>query len=282
MSALRLVSPRAVSDLSAAVPGVWHADMLGAGPLATQASGHALLDAQLPGGGWPRGALSEVLQPQPGLLEWALVLPALAQASQQRSAATVLVAPPGEPFGPALQAGGLTPRNLCVVHASDAASALWAAEQALRCRDVLAVLAWLPQASPAALRRLQLAAARLQQLLWVFRPSGAACAQASPAFLRLQLQPGGNEAAAVPGMQVKILKRRGPPLAQALQLPAGPGVLAQALAAQAARRQAMQQAAEAWLASRQASASPTVSAKTDSIPVEPAHAMARIALALAR
>ncbi|PJI97777.1 protein ImuA [Acidovorax sp. 69] len=250
MSALRL-SLRVASDLPAVVPGVWHADTLGMGLHPAQPTGYALLDTQLPGGGWPVGALSEVLQPSAGLHEWQLVLPALAQATAQRAGTVVAVAPPCEPFGPALTAKGLSAQRLCMVRADNAKAALWAAEQALRCRDVLAVMAWLPQAQPAALRRLQLAAAQQQQLLWVFRPASAAL-QASPALLRLQVQglalPG--DASASPGMQVHILKRRGPHLAQGLDLPACHPQLAQALTAQAERRRAAQMAVHATVMHR--------------------------------
>lgn len=251
MPALRIAPRRAASDLPLAVQGVWHADSLGVGLQGAQPTGYAQLDEQLPGGGWPVGALSEVLQPLPGLHEWQLVLPALAQAVQARAGAVVGVAPPYEPFGPVLQARGLAAQRLCLVQAQGA-SALWAAEQALRCRDVLAVMAWLPQVQPAALRRLQLAAAQQQQLLWVFRPVAAA-SQASPALLRLQVQtpapasmPGQGAqggAAAFPAMQVNILKRRGPPLVQDLHLPACHPRLALELAAQATRKLAAQQAA---------------------------------------
>ena len=251
MSALPIPRRMVASDLPFAVPGVWHADSLGASLQQTQPSGYALLDEQLPGGGWPVGALSEVLQPLPGLHEWQLVLPALAQAMAARTGAVVGVAPPYEPFGPVLQARGLTAQRLCLVQA-EGASALWAAEQALRCRDVLAVIAWLPQVQPAALRRLQLAAAQLHQLLWVFRPVSAA-PQASPALLRLQVQTpmpgtvqkqaGAGDAAAFPAMQVQILKRRGPPLVQDLYLPGCHPRLAQELSAQAARRRALHEAA---------------------------------------
>lgn len=244
-------SLRVAFDLPSAVPGVWHADALGAGQQKVLPTGFAPLDAQLPGGGWPVGALSEVLQPLAGLHEWQLVLPALAQATALRMGSVVLVAPPCEPFGQALQAQGLSAERLCLVRADSAKSALWAAEQALRCRDVMAVLAWLPQAQPAALRRLQLAAAQQQQLLWVFRPDNAA-PQASPALLRLLVQglamPG--ETAAPPGMQVQILKRRGPPLVQGLDLPGCHPRLAQVLLAQAERRRAAQEVASALVASR--------------------------------
>ena len=42
---------------------VWQADALAGAPARVLATGDALLDAQLPGGGWPLGALTEVLQP---------------------------------------------------------------------------------------------------------------------------------------------------------------------------------------------------------------------------
>ena len=286
------LSLRIAPDLPSAVPGVWHADALGAGPQAAQPTGHALLDAQLPGGGWPVGALCEVLQPLAGLHEWQLVLPALAQATARRTGAVVAVAPPCEPFGPALKAQGLPPERLCVVRASSARAAFWAAEQALRCHGVLAVMAWLPQAPAAALRRLQLAAAQQQQLLWVFRPVSAA-PQASPALLRLQVQglqvlglPAGASTSAAPGLQVQILKRRGPPLVQALDLPGCHPRLAQALAAQAERRHAAQVVARAMVARYNAAA---LGGQAAPMRPEPAvvalqgrgHALDRIAAAMA-
>lgn len=285
-------SLRVAFDLPSAVPGVWHADALGAGLQSAQPTGFVQLDAQLPGGGWPVGALSEVLQPMAGLHEWQLVLPALAQATARRVGAVVVVAPPCEPFGPALKAQGLSAERLCLVRADSAKAALWAAEQALRCRDVLAVLAWLPQAQPAALRRLQLAATQQQQLLWVFRPVSAA-PQASPALLRLQVQglalPG--DATASPGMQVQILKRRGPPLVQGLDLPGCHPRLAQVLAAQSERRRAAQWIANALVVRRNAAAGLTAPA---ALPVRTAlapgmagperrgHALDRAAVALVR
>ena len=61
MPALRHSLGVVASDLPLTVPGVWHADALGAGQLQVQSTGYGPLDAQLPGGGWPMGALSEVL-----------------------------------------------------------------------------------------------------------------------------------------------------------------------------------------------------------------------------
>ena len=59
---------------------VWRAGELGSATLHTVGTGYARLDQVLPGGGWPQGALTEVLQPQAGWHEWGLVLPALAAA----------------------------------------------------------------------------------------------------------------------------------------------------------------------------------------------------------
>ncbi len=58
---------------------VWCGDTLASLPEATISSGHPELDAELPGGGWPRGNLTEFLVDRGGLGELSLLLPALAQ-----------------------------------------------------------------------------------------------------------------------------------------------------------------------------------------------------------
>ena len=203
---------------------VWRADALGGTPGATLSSGHLALDQVLPGGGWPLDALSEVLQP-PGLHgEWRLLLPVLLRLQQTGSGALVLVGPPHVPFGPALQAQGLAVQRLLWVNPNQMQACLWAAEQALRCAGVLAVLAWLPQAlrvRPEQLRRLQLAAQSYGKPLFAMRPAQAQ-GESSPAVLRLLLaplpgQPAG-QAHGTDGLQLQVLKRRGPPLAEPLQL----------------------------------------------------------------
>ena len=202
---------------------VWRGDALAAPRAQTLPSGDAALDAQLPGGGWPVGALTELLQ-SPGVHnEWRLLLPALAHSG---SGPVVLVAPPYLPFAPALEAQGLQAQRLLWLDAvaGQDAAALWLSEQALRCAAVDAVLAWLPQVRSEQLRRLQWAAAEHHKLLFVLRPN-AAQAQASPAVLRLLL--GLDDGAA---LSVHILKRRGPPLAEPLRLTARPAALLRVLA----------------------------------------------------
>ena len=212
---------------------VWRADALALAPQRTVATGEALLDLHLPGGGWPVGALTELLQ-APGVHnEWRLLAPAMARCG---AGPVVLVAPPHLPFVPALAVQGLAAQRLLCFSlptgptpshrggSAHSASLLWATEQALRCAPVDAVLAWLPQARTEQLRRLHLAAAEHHKLLFVMR-SEQTHQDASPAVLRLQLS---VEADA--RLRVDVLKRRGPPLAEPLHLAARAPVLRQLLA----------------------------------------------------
>ena len=206
---------------------VWRADALARPAGAVLATGHAPLDAQLPGGGWPVGALVEILQAHSGQNEWRLLLPALARSPD---GPVLLVGAPHPPFGPGLTAQGLATERLLWVTAATPAARMWACEQALRCADVAAVLAWLPQARADQLRRLQMAASEHAKLLFVMRPARAR-AESSPAVLRLQvgLEPDSD------ALSIEIFKRRGPPAAQPLCMPARHGRLAALLARSAGR-----------------------------------------------
>ena len=90
-------------------------------------SGFAELDRELPGGGWPAGALSEILCRQEGIGELQLLLPALARLSWA-GRRVVWLAPPHLPYAPALAAAGVDLARLAVVRAPGW-NALWAAEQ---------------------------------------------------------------------------------------------------------------------------------------------------------
>ena len=204
---------------------VWRADALACAAGATVASGHGALDAELPGGGWPLGAISEILQPPGVCQEWRLLLPALTRTCGP----VVLVGPPQVPFGPGLAAQGLDARRLLWVGAVAPAARLWATEQALRCAEVVAVLAWLPQVRTEQLRRLQLAAQTHSKLLFVLRPA-AVQSESSPAVLRLLLVRAPSADVAPDALRVQILKRRGAPLAYTLVLSARPASLAVLLA----------------------------------------------------
>ena len=196
------------------LPNVWRAPELAHASERVVATGHALLDAQLPGGGWPVGNLIEILQSRPGRHAWQLLLPALVGAIDGEAGPIVLVNAPHLPFGPALKAQGLAPSCLLKVQAEQPRAALWSGEQALRCADVVAVMAWLPRCRGAELRRLHLAAAQHDKLLFVFRGVEAR-GESSPARVRIELDESEQ-------LRVHILKRRGPPLAEAIELPSQP------------------------------------------------------------
>ena len=191
-------------------PRIWRGNAL-AGDVPAVPTGFAELDAQLPGGGWPAGGLTELLVSTKGIGELGLLMPALARLTCAGKR-VVWLAPPYLPYAPALAAAGIDLPHLALVRAAGRRDALWAAEQALRAGSCHALLAWLPSPGYAHLRRLALAAEASRAFLTLFRPLQAA-AEPSPACLRLALEP------AEGGLHVHILKRRGAQAAAPLLLP---------------------------------------------------------------
>ena len=183
---------------------VWPGHLLGAAAQRVWPSGHPPLDAELPGGGWPAQAISEVLQHQFGLAEWRLVLPALRQVVAA-GGHVLLIGPPHVPHLPGLAQQGLPAERVIRIEASTPAERLWATEQALLAEGLWAVLSWLPQAQAAQIRRLQVCAGRQAGPVFLFRPDRV-LSEASAAPLRLHLALGPCPHPLV----VRIVKRRGP------------------------------------------------------------------------
>jgi len=216
-------------------PALWRAHQVGQQRGATATSGFAELDAVLPGGGWPARVLTELLLPHAGIGEVRLLAPVLA-AIQQQQRSVILFDPPALPSGWALSACGLDVQQLFVVRSREAARGrapgplpaadiLWALEQSLKSGHVGAVLAWLPARLAAdTLRRLQLAAQAHDGPAFLLRDE-AARLKPSPAPLRLLLRAAGPDE-----LRVQLLKRRGPPLVQALTLALPPVLSAPARA----------------------------------------------------
>ncbi|WP_150555195.1 MULTISPECIES: translesion DNA synthesis-associated protein ImuA [Pandoraea] len=222
-------------SLSSLPAGLWRASELAHCRRAGHRSGFAALDAELPGAGWPHGAVTELLSDRPGIGEWRLLAPVLRDLTQAGQPVMV-IAPPMLPYAPALAGWGIDLRWLSVVvrparKMSGAPKArgerrergggsaraedrdmLWCAEQALKSACCGAVLAWLPAATPEQIRRLQVAAGGGQTLAWVMRPRAAA-ATASAAPLRLGLSVGQGSR-----LGVQFHKRRGPPRLEPLWL----------------------------------------------------------------
>ena len=192
-------------------PDVWRGDQLASAELPTVASGFAALDAELPGGGWARGNLTEVLADGAGQGECILLLPALS-ALQREGRWIILVAPPYALHAPAWISAGIDLARLVVVAPDKARDALWSAEQSLASGAPGAVVCWSAQIDAGQVRRLQVAAAEHDGLAFLFRPCRVA-SESSSASLRLRVS-----AAAQGRLAVEMLKRRGPPCRHPLVL----------------------------------------------------------------
>ena len=195
-------------------------------------TGYAALDRCLPGAGWPRQGLIEILSDQRGIGELRLLLPALAALCRDEGAAGEVyppprpdhagsahvgsahspqdrgsggwiawVSPPFRPYAPSLAAWGIDVGRMLIVNG--AGTTEWAMDQALRSESCSAVLGWANPRDPHALRRLQLAAEASRSLAVLYRPLQAGLTP-SPAVLRLALLGGGTA-----GLQVRIVKSRG-------------------------------------------------------------------------
>lgn len=181
-------------------------------------TGYATLDGCLPGQGWPRQGLIEILSDQRGIGELRLLLPALARlcGPHARGKTTkapkppvevagggclAWVSPPYLPYAPALAQWGIDVGRVLVVHAAGATE--WVMDQALRSEACSAVLGWANPRDPHALRRLQLAAEQSRSLAVLFRPLQTGLTP-SPAVLRLALLGDARQ-----GLQVRVVKSRG-------------------------------------------------------------------------
>jgi len=188
-------------------PAIWSGRS--AARVATLSTGYAELDAALPGGGWPAAGLIEILTARSGIGEMQLLLPLLVRAGRILPPRwSVWVAPPFEPYAPALVAAGVPlPQQLII----RTAQPLWALEQTLLCGGCALVLGWPgPRPAATALRRLQLAAQHAGAPAFLFRSLQEA-SHASAAELRITCEPL-SVATADPDQQsarLQLLKSRG-------------------------------------------------------------------------
>ncbi|MFP6558550.1 translesion DNA synthesis-associated protein ImuA [Paraburkholderia sp. B3] len=219
-AALQLAATHLPSRLQSRI---WQGDQLAHASERTVRSGHAALDALLPGAGWPAGSLTELLVEQGGIGEMRLVAPALRTLTATASQHVLFVAPPWQPYACALKTWGLALDRVIWVRAGEA-EAPWVAEQALRQEGVGAVLLWQAKARADAVRRLQVAAQDSRTLAFLIRPP-AARNQSSPAPLRMVCTPvpppvdanlNRRQWMQLTAVSVDIFKRRGPPPAQPL------------------------------------------------------------------
>ncbi len=132
----------------------------------TVAFGIAEIDSRLPGGGLALGALHEVIADHAGAATGfcAALLARLAAVRAGSGEDRVLwctrphLFDAGMLYGPGLARFGLAPERVVVTECRRDADALWAMEEALRCRRLAAVLGETGNISLTGSRRLQLAA----------------------------------------------------------------------------------------------------------------------------
>jgi cell division inhibitor SulA/protein ImuA len=202
--------PRDASSLDKLLknPRIWRARSQ---PRAEQglSSGYEQFDRHLPGGGWPCAALTEILIEHYGIGELRLLMPALASLCVEDPGARTVepgwiawVAPPFQPYPPALQHWGIDLSRMLIVRPRNDGEILWSAEQALSSGTCSAVLLWPETLDDQASRRLQLAAEKGASWAIAFRPL-AARHEPSAAALRIELAAGSK------GTRLAILKSRG-------------------------------------------------------------------------
>lgn len=191
-------------------PLLWRGKQLSHG-IQTINTGFAHLDNSLPGNGWPRGAVTELIHETYGCGELSLLLPALAWLSQKNHR-IAMIDPPWIPYPSALYGHGIALEKLLLVRTKSKKESLWACEQVVRGIPGGALLAWPDELSFSELRRLQLAAKNSRQSVFLFRAQGAA-KTSSPAELRLQLNADNGDP------EVHILKCRGQRPATAIRIP---------------------------------------------------------------
>lgn len=164
-------------------------------------TGFAALDRLLPGGGWPVGALTEILAEDEDAAALRMTMPALARLSHTPRW-LAWIAPPHIPYAPALVDMGIDLSKVLLVRPRVHGDRLWALEQALRSGTCSAVLAWPGRLDGKALRRLQLAAETGRSWGLLFRPHRDR-GRGSTAALRLHIRP------FLDGISVQVLKCRG-------------------------------------------------------------------------
>lgn len=184
-------------------PSLWRGSQLSRPYSEVVSTGYPMLDTHLPGGGWPIGSLIEIMTARPGMGEIQLLKPALNTLESGRSVA--LVNTPYIPSSFCLKQWFADKYRVLWIRPQTSGNTLWAIEKILQHNACAALLCWIDDAQPSALRRLHVAARQSTTLFFSLRPVSAAT-QPSIAPLRLSLKPSAF------GLDVNLLKRRGPVL----------------------------------------------------------------------
>lgn len=173
----------------------------GKGASLVTATGMPALDELLPGGGWPKGGLVEIIVPDRCADASALVVPALARLGQQ-GRWIAMVTPPYQARRAVFMSPEINASRLLQVNPHPGRSGLWTMESMLRSGDCSAVLAWPVCETGLMDKRLQKAAMTGKALCVLFRYG---CVPAHNAGVDIRLKLEMNET----GRSLYLLNSRG-------------------------------------------------------------------------
>jgi protein ImuA len=201
-----------LENLIHSTPYLWRGNCSGETSFRGIPTGYPELDRALPGKGWPRGAVIELVLRAIGIGELRLMLPAIRMLIADRRF-IVMIDTPYRPYAPALSDAGLDLDALYLVAPDSAEDAWWAAEKALLNPFCGMVLLWSGTVhrkrhgflKDRAVRRLQVAAQASQAILVVYRIAGRGRTEPQNpwAALRLGLASQGGV------LVIDVLKARG-------------------------------------------------------------------------
>ena len=199
-------APRSLPALLQGNPNLWRGcDMAGQGDFGIP-TGFPGLDNILPGRGWPRRGLIEVVTPGWGMGELQLLMP-LMRSVIESGKWILWISPPFLLYGPALQQAGVdTDRVVIVDPSTTCKDALWSMEKALQTSNCGLVLAWQNWLPGTVLRRLQLAAESGGTLGVLFKRS---VSEHSHSRLTLKIKGSGGKNDSFSEVMLAVVKARG-------------------------------------------------------------------------
>ncbi|MCG8413377.1 MAG: translesion DNA synthesis-associated protein ImuA [Pseudomonadales bacterium] len=169
-------------------------------------TGFPELDDILPGRGWPRSGLVEVVTRHWGMGELQLLMP-LMRSMIAQGKWILWVAPPYQLYAPALVQAGIDTRQVLIVKADTSCrDALWSMEKALQTQNCGLVLAWQNWLPGRVLRRLQLAGETGETLGVLFKHNDS---KYSPSPMRMQIKDSPDNNGEFSEAEVTLLKARG-------------------------------------------------------------------------
>jgi hypothetical protein len=184
-------------------------------------TGHARLDAALPGGGWRAGQVLEVCSPQLGDAEWRLLGEAVRRGVMQGLALALIQPPSRLLHEPWLRS--LDERLTCCWPGSDSQAIVEAGARWLQAHPGGLLLLWAQEMTPPAWRTLMRATRRHAGHMLLMRPAVTRWDD-SPADVRLGLLPGRGRhwdvRVQTPASAAAVLVRVSLPTESAAQAPA--------------------------------------------------------------